>query len=384
MYRVSNKNISLVAFLYFMLRFVDLFLPVSKIYILLFTFVEAIPFLWFILDRQKLSLKAFYVISMGMLFVIFSMIVAEEVYISEMMFTLLGIWFGYHLSEQGMDRHLAFRLFLIYLVVIVIRFAMTGSGNQVFITSSRNTISAVLILASVLYYSSFAEGESIPLLPATVTFLMSCIAQGRGGIISSAVLLLGVVLYDCLCAHTMSFKKVLVLAVFIAVVYLVYTRCYDLIFKQAMVRLFSENLMDNERIKYGNEYIAFMRTSWKYFLFGVSKNMLPSIMYLGGNFHNSYLGLHSVSGIGGCIIIFVLVLKSVVRSLRNRNFIRMLLLVVILFRMLTDILCFVGLYDPLFYYVIFLCLKKKQRYSRGGDGGIKQNASADIVSKPVI
>ena len=157
MYKVNNKNnISIVAFVFFLLKFIYQFIPAYKVYILIFTAVEAIPFLWFLLDRPRMNNKSLMVLSLGILSIVFSMVAAGENFIPEAIFTVLGVWLGYHLSEQKMDRRWANGLFFIYSVVILIRFLITRSADSIFATAGRNSVSAFLILSAVLVYSSYA------------------------------------------------------------------------------------------------------------------------------------------------------------------------------------------------------------------------------------
>lgn len=360
MYKVNNKkNISIVAFVFFLLKFIYQFIPAYKVYILIFTAVEAIPFLWFLLDRPRMNNKSLMVLSLGILSIVFSMVAAGENFIPEAIFTVLGVWLGYHLSEQKMDRRWANGLFFIYSVVILIRFLITRSADSIFATAGRNSVSAFLILSAVLVYSSYAEGEHLPIFPAVVAFILSCCAEGRGGVISSALLLMGIVLYETKRIKKISIMHMVVFALALTALLCFVVRYFDAFFGNAIGRLMLEKLTENERVGYNRQYIEYTLMNWKFFLFGVPKHEIPIFDYLSGNFHNSYLSLHSTSGIIGTLIVFGLIAKACFCCVRKKDSIRLMLLLVVLFRMLTDTLCFVALYDPLFFYLIFLCLQRE-------------------------
>ena len=357
MYQINVKNdISLVVFVYCLARFIDLFFSSSKLMLICFTIVEAIPLIWFVAYGCKLNKNSFLILVLGLFSVCTAMLHSDIMYISDIVYTVLGLFMGYHLSVTKMKRNHAKFLYYTFFVLILLRFILVRNPNDVFVSSSRNAISAILILGSALLYSTYEEKESLPLIPAILTFLLSCIAIGRGGILSSAILLLFVLFYNTFMAKTMRLRILVTIVIFIVVLGFIYVNYYDLFFKEAFERLFSEKLVQNERVSYFEEYLDYLRSDLGNLLFGVKASDVPSIRYLGGNFHNSYLSLHSKSGLLGFAIVSILIVKSGLTAIKNKKYIPLGLLVVVLVRILTDELCFTGLYDPLFYYLIFSCI----------------------------
>ena len=131
---------------------------------------------------------------------------------------------------------------------------------------------------------------------------------------------------------------------------------YDFFFSRAVDRLYSQNLLENERNSIIDSYFTNIRLNPMYLLFGVPSKNIPIVEYLNGNFHNSFLALHSNFGLIGFIIIILLMFTATRKSIMNRGWLYLLLLLVICLRIFTDGLCFVGLYDPLIYYIMFLCI----------------------------
>jgi len=378
---ISNKKLytSVAAFLYFLLRLINCFLPTSIYFIALFTLVEALPLL--LIHISKAGVKPVYFIlgTLTLFSVAISMINKVESYSSEIIFTVLGLCLGFHLAKYGIDRKWAYALFYVVTVILLFRIIAAGSVNSVFAVSSRNNISAFSILTAVLVYSGYDRKEHLPLLPAIAAFLLSCVGEGRGGVISSTVLLLGIVIINVSNRNGFHLKKALISLALVAALGFVAVKFYDEILGKAVIRLFSQDLAINERVGIVKQYIGLMLDDPVLFIFGVSREAIPSVKYLNGNFHNSILSLHSTFGIVGFITVTYYILKAICKNAQKKNKVLLLLIIVVCSRIFTDALCFVGFYDPLFYYLLFMSLKRRLTESETANDKGKIRLSEDAA-----
>lgn len=359
MIHISNKKvfITVIACLYYLLRFVNCFIPTSQIFILLFTLVEAMSLLLLSWNRVKIGATA-WVVMANITVAVFSMAIHGSNNITEIVFTILALSMAYYMALYGIERKHAIHLYIIITAVLVFRIITTGSVNAVFLVASRNNISAFSILASILLYSTYEKDENLPYIPALITLVLSCVGEGRGGVVSAIFLMIGVLFLNITGRKHIGIKKTIYLIVLLIVVGILFTKFYDKLFYEAISRLTSQKLIENERVEILQNYYELAKNSFSYALFGVPRNDIALVNYLNGNFHNSYLSLHNMFGIVGVITIICLAVKSTVHSIKISNWLLVVLMLSLLLRAYTDDLCFVGYYDSLLYYLFFLCNQK--------------------------
>ena len=81
-------------------------------------------------------------------------------------------------------------------VIIIFKFLTVGIRGQIYLESSVNYISVYMLYPTVIYYTLVeARGKKLHLWPALLLWILSMIASGRGGIISSSILLLGIAFF---------------------------------------------------------------------------------------------------------------------------------------------------------------------------------------------
>lgn len=353
----EQNRINTVVFAYFILRFINCFIPTFTVYVLLMIVVEASALLFYALKYGiRCSIKVFIPITMIFAFELFSWVVLGENHFYDLINSLLGLFLGFYLAKVKLLKKNSIILFVIFAGVIVLRIIVAGSANNIFLRSSRNNVSALLILAAVLFYSANKAEERVSLFPAFITFIFSCIGEGRGGVISSFILLAGIVLYNLFIKKKPTavqlFLSILIVCLFVFLI----RNYYDFLFSNAITRLNSQRFSENERNIILYSYFDRIKNSVSYLLFGVPSNTVAYVAQLNGNFHNSYLSLHSNFGIFGVAMILILLSTAIKKAFMNRCWLFLLLLLVVCIRIYTDGLCFVGLYDPLFYYIVFVCI----------------------------
>ena len=209
-------------------------------------------------------------------------------------------------------------------------------GNHIFAESSRNYVSAILIVYYIAYAAlSFIENKKVSIF-ATVFLLLSCIILfGRTGIAVSGVLLLYAIY------NNYGAKISILFTIFL-------TGLSSIIYYYAMEYTNFADGLDTPRTLMIREYISSISESE--IIFG--RNFFQcceTIVAFGPNPHNSFIQLHSLYGLYGIslsILVFLIVLIS-------KNISLTFLLFLIYFRYFFDVL---GLFYFLDFSIIIIFL----------------------------
>ena len=97
------------------------------------------------------------------------------------------------------------------------------------------------------------------------------------------------------------------------------------------------------------------------FLFGLDTLSVPILKSYGGNPHNAFLNFHSRMGLLGFIALAILIIESIKEMLRNREYVLIFYLVLLLGRFYFDA-CIGGTTDYLFYTMLFYPIIRKNQY----------------------
>lgn len=357
----EQKRINGIVLVFFLLRFLNCFIPASTAYVLLLVTVEASALLLYTIRYgARCKVKVIVPVFVMIVFEAVSWFVLGDNHLFDLINTLLGLFLGYYLARVKLIKKIAIILLAVFVGIILVRFFVSGSANSIFLRASRNNVSAFIILGSVLLYSTSLRSERVSLFPAIITFVFSCLAEGRGGVVSSFILLAGIVLYNLFSKKKPTIIQILLSIGTVVLFVFLITNYYDFVFSKAITRLYSQSFSENERNNIINLYFTNIKAHPIYLLFGVPSKMIPIVEQLNGNFHNSYLSLHSNFGIFGFAIVIIILIVAIRKGVMNRNWLCLLLLLTICVRMFTDGLCFAGLYDPLFYYIAFMCVLEKK------------------------
>lgn len=264
--------------------------------------------------------------------------------------TLSGMGYALLLVNRKMNGLLIKGLFFTVACYFTISAYAGINPNELFYSSSRNGVSAFSILVTVLFYSTNHQGV-LPLYPSIINFAISIWAEGRSGIVASLLLLILLVLYNWKTGRTGLYKKITFLGCIIVIVPLIYyfqTEALDIITNLR----FHLNIFDDLRMIMINDYIAHLDAYS--LLVGVEPQMTVAESELGGNFHNSFLSMHSNYGLLAALIIIGSILFL---GFKKNNFchsMASIMLLTILIRIWSDALAFPGLFDPVIYYYIFV------------------------------
>ncbi len=244
--------------------------------------------------------------------------------------------------DEGVDER-AF-LIAIYLNagVALIRLLLFGSKVSVYVGSTNNYVSIHLLAPGILYYSLLdARGKKIPIIPAFVIWMLSLLAGGRGGLLASTILLLGVILRRYLADETARRDRILLglllalimIPVLVILVWSVFMSGSDI---YVINRFLDKGMNGGGRIDCWIEYIQAMFSSAKNFLFGVNTGTLWWGRHYNGNLHNSFLFVHAYMGIFGFGTFLFLIGRACLRAVRNGKGVYLCCILTLCFRGLTD------------------------------------------------
>ena len=219
--------------------------------------------------------------------------------------------------------HFVFKTsFWCVVVIFTILYFNTQSLDDILV-NSRNYISYYLILFILPYVISYRQNnKEVGLLPLLVCVLYSFMAVGRGGIIISLLLLMGILVFK-INDRSKYRKFYITLLSVIGVIVLVVGINPDTI--ELLFGRFIDKSMDSEARTIGwLEYLSAMGEPIN-FLLGVKIANLPYCsIELDESLHNSYLSLHSRMGIFALFYLY-LVFRGFIRIFKNDKYIALVI-----------------------------------------------------------
>jgi hypothetical protein len=244
-----------------------------------------------------------------------------------------------------------------------------ASPNDLF-AYSRNHVSVYFINAiSLLYIAAYQEKRKTPILPAILTFLISVMSVGTGGIFSSAILLWFILIWYIL----KNFKSYKIISIYLTLSILYHVVSFWDIGISGLVATFdlqgdiviklqsSQITAGNARYQIWSEYINSLDIIRV--LAGVS---LSEEFYGYSNLHSSYLLLHARMGFLSFFLVLMF-MYSLVR-LYKKNYVFFICYMVILLRGITDTTFLAGSsFD--FVLLFFFIFSVSPIYKGKGYGG---------------
>lgn len=256
------------------------------------------------------------------------------------------------------------RVILIYIffygfcIYLIYHWVVYESFLFVFEHSSANLISFVLISLCVLFYilnnnnELSIKGKIIEILPALLTLIFSVLAQGRGGIISSILLLIGIIF---MYFHKKNIKRKFFFIGIFTLISIYFINILDtygvenLLYKLNLEKFVIKGMEGDGREEILYNYIGDLNFSR--ILLGTEWSNIYNYFH-SGNLHNSYLRGHLMFGIL-FIILLLTILISILLSIYKKYYFVPLLLIPILIRGYTDTVLLPGYFDFIILYLIF-------------------------------
>lgn len=251
-----------------------------------------------------------------------------------------------------------FYIFIVLYIFLV--FVLLRDPNTIFVSTSRNTVSAILLeMGVLLQITKFRKIGTVDIFSSVLVFLLSVSASGRSGIVSSG-LFLSIIILD---KQTKSKNKIIFF-----IVVLSFILCFIFLFRDVLA-IFLKYLTA-KGLDYGEDprsillkdYLGVMKNNPEYFFLGVNQFdvNLRFFHLLNDNWHNSFLTLHSHYTLFGFIFICLLYCSSIVFGL-SKSKIYLGFLLVLSLRSFTDTIAFPGSMDVVIFYLFYLILSHDRK-----------------------
>ncbi|MCX6564921.1 MAG: hypothetical protein NTW38_00605 [Candidatus Aminicenantes bacterium] len=249
--------------------------------------------------------------------------------------------------------------FILVAGYFIISMLIGVAPSNVLVGRSANHVSTVMIFLGCLVYGRCAdENKRFSLIPALIVFMLSVWALGRGGIIASGIILVGLFVSKRRRARFDYYFIGLGVIVVGIILFGDIRINFNLFHKSFSFEKFSsKSAIEDPRILILDQYKE--KLNLKTVLLGFDRDALEEIFPL-ENMHNSFLAMHFRFGMFAFPIIG-LMFYALVRSLsKNKCF--FILLLAIYVRAFTDtILLPTGYFDFVFYF-IYVRIMNSSRY----------------------
>ena len=273
-----------------------------------------------------------------------------------------GVLFSIYTSN--MSTKIVNMMMILCLAFFIASWIRNPLEPQVF-SSSRNYNSIIMLLIACLYYPMFENRKQIiRIWPAILIFLISVWSMGRGGILASVVLLLGILyLRFKNLINRSKYRKVIwcllgLLTSLLLIVLLFYDGVADRILDNTIFKLGKFSYADNSfgdspRAVLWNEYLSKTASSLEYTLMGAPLDQCMHINAFENNTHNSFIQLHAYSGVFSSIIVLFLIIRAELYYWKNNLSLHFLMMNIIILRAMTDKFIFYQYGFPIFMYFLF-------------------------------
>ena len=265
-------------------------------------------------------------------------------------------------------------MIVFYLFAAIMVYEMNTALNRRILVSSTNYISVLMLLTVAFYYIAIElDGRKlrlIDILPALICFLIAIWARGRGGILSTAILLgLMLLLYMRSLSDKRAKRLIMVILVLLVVgIFLIITDGSIIDAFMSLGKWKTRGTDNSARATIWSAYFSKMGESFGYFLIGAPLRDIPVILEVGENCHNSFLQLHAYNGIYMLIVFLALLVKAYVYYWKNEKFVIIAMMTAIVVRGMTDKFIF-GQYGMpiMLFFVLFPFIDRQIRAKASGE-----------------
>lgn len=231
-------------------------------------------------------------------------------------------------------------------------------------SESRNYCSGyILSLYSIYLIIRIKEGFlSVPWMELLVTWLICILAMGRGGIISSTMLVILSAIYQFsnISRIKNAIRRIIPwLLLFILIIILFWDKVvslynYIMSFIEASMDFFEQRGVEaGGRGEFWGEYINKILSTPQSVLIAPEIGGTALLNDFSGNLHNSYLMLYARYGTLVFVVSIMLLFRGFFFLLHEKKYHLLLILFIICLRSFTDVLAFNGVMDITMYYFMF-------------------------------
>ncbi|WP_273130282.1 hypothetical protein [Bacillus weihaiensis] len=268
--------------------------------------------------------------------------------------TLLFLNFG---LPNKVLKYIFYFVCIFFITIIVI----SGGVDNLNMVSSRNTISIIVLFYFSLYaISNYTNNIKITIYPILLGLIVTIMAIGRSGIFTFSILMVLFLLFrfDGEKYKIRNPLKLTVILVVAGIILLVSYNFLEVYFAQTISN-FENRGLDSVRDILWQDYINKTLTSAKYLFFGTPIGGTYLLDTFNNNLHNSLLMLHAKYGLLMFVIIVILIINTMVYSMKTKNIVFFILLIALLFRMQFDYTNFNAQLDIILFYLIFATFIKR-------------------------
>lgn len=244
-------------------------------------------------------------------------------------------------------------------ILIFLKYISKGSMSSIYANASGNYVSIMLLFSLTIYYVKCeTQKKDFTVIPAVIVFILCIIAVGRGGILSSGILLITVLIIKASTigkGKTSIFLKLLIMliVIFCIAIYIPSFMQSDS-YERFFGRFDSLGLSDHGRFYIWEQYLNKVNESKSYLLLGAPLNEIPIVVYHEGNLHNSYLNIHAFNGIILFISVAILFIKSAANGVSKKRWVFLSCMLIIVLRGYTDQMLWGTIGTPIFaFYLLY-------------------------------
>lgn len=280
---------------------------------------------------------------------------------SDIVFTFIYICVFVCLSDEELSEKILFLSIVVDCILVYINIFQKGLGTQILKDVSNNYISVLLLLPTVVYYIRIDwKNEDLSLIPSFCVWIASLLAIGRGGIISSSLLFIG--LNICLYCNYQGkkltrwklFQKLcfLILVVVISIYLSIWGS--QLFIDYVFQRFNKLGFYGTERMGIWSEYISNAVSNIKNLILGVNYNELLQMVRYKDNLHNSFLNIHVNNGIIMFLYVIIYALLTTYYLAKNKKWVSLICIMAFFIRAFTDRMFWGGMVGtPILFFVIW-------------------------------
>lgn len=265
--------------------------------------------------------------------------------------TVIYILMGYYCSKVVLYYKPIFWFYEIILAYLV--FASGLNLNLIFSTLSRNYISVFSMMATIMFYlGEEKRGNEVKLYPGIINFVLCVGAIGRGGILSSAFLLLSVIFLKYFIS-VRGYKRLLFLS-FAVLILLIITITPSILKRYSVLfaRFADYGIESSGRTEILKEYFEQIISSPTNLFFGCRVNNCPSILRFNLNLHNTFLQMHFTYGIIFSLVVILLSVKACKNAWSNGSQLFVMLFITYIIRSMVDQIGYAFFGEIFIYYFI--------------------------------
>lgn len=257
------------------------------------------------------------------------------------------------LSSPYVNENIILALFFLNVIVVIYRFSTVGFRGMIYTSSSSNFVSVQLLYPLVVYYCIVERNNKrIRVFPALCAWVLSLLSRGRGGILATTILLVGIVLlaYN----KAMEIKKIIAILVGIIAIGVCALNAEKIIEKvnnSIVSEYFRDRGMESVRTEIWKDYIKSLDSEKEVLLGGDITNTYAG-MYYSGNVHNSFLNIHIHNGLIMVSVVLLLVVCAFYRGVKWRKWVYLVCMGAMFLRAFTDNVFWPAYGTPVLFFLL--------------------------------